>query len=127
MLTEIHCKKFKTKTIKFHSGLNVVLGDAVATNSIGKSNLLMIIDFAFGGNSFLEHNSDVSKELGHHDYHFRFKFRDKIVGFVRNTNTPNLVHQEAEGSENDIPISIEDYRAFLKGPIYVCDPLTWVL
>lgn len=114
MLTEIHCKKFKTETIKFHSGLNVVLGDQVATNSIGKSNLLMVLDFAFGGDSFLQHNSDVPKELGHHDYHFRFRFGGKLVRFVRNTDTPDLVHQIAEGSAEDTPISIEDYRAFLK-------------
>jgi len=114
MLTEINCKKFKTETIKFHAGLNVVLGDHAATNSIGKSNLLMVIDFAFGGKSFVEHNSDVPKALGHHDYHFRFKFGDKHTHFVRNTDTPELVLQIAEGSEEEIPISIEDYRAFLK-------------
>ncbi|MEH6835933.1 MULTISPECIES: hypothetical protein [Falsihalocynthiibacter] len=114
MLTEIHCKKFKTKTIKFHIGLNVVLGDHAATNSIGKSNLLMVIDFAFGGDSFLQHNSDVPKALGHHDYQFRFKFGDKHFRFVRNTDTPDLVLQIAEGSEEETPISIEDYRALLK-------------
>ncbi len=114
MLTEIHCEKFKTETIKFHSGLNVVLGDSVATNSIGKSNLLMVLDFAFGGSSFLKHNEDVPKELGHHDYLFRFRFGDKSVGFVRNTSTPDLVHQLSEGLEENTPISIEDYRAFLK-------------
>ncbi|WP_026480210.1 DUF2326 domain-containing protein [Ahrensia sp. 13_GOM-1096m] len=114
MLTEIHCEKFKTKTIKFHPGLNVVLGDHAATNSIGKSNLLMVLDFAFGGDSFLQHNSDVPKVLGHHDYHFRFKFEAKDVHFVRNTDTPDLVHQLGAGSKEETPISIEDYRAFLK-------------
>ena len=114
MLTKIQCEKFKSKTIEFHPGLNVVLGDAVATNSIGKSSLLMVIDFAFGGDSFLQHNSDVPKELGHHDYHFRFKFGGKDVHFVRNTSTPDLVHKITEGWSKGAPISIEDYRAFLK-------------
>ncbi|NVO56027.1 DUF2326 domain-containing protein [Rhodobacteraceae bacterium B1Z28] len=114
MLTEIRCNKFKTGTIKFHPGFNVVLGDQAATNSIGKSNLLMIVDFAFGGDSFLRHNSDVPKELGHHDYRFCFRFGDKLVHFVRNTATPNLVHQLSEDSEDETPISIEDYRTFLK-------------
>lgn len=114
MLTEIHCSKFKVETIEFHHGLNVVLGDQAATNSIGKSSLLMVIDFAFGGDSFLNHNSDVPKELGHHDYRFSFRFGDKRVHFVRNTATPDLVHQLGEHSEEETPISIEDYRAFLK-------------
>lgn len=37
------------KVITFHKGLNVVLGDNKGTNSIGKSTLLMVIDFIFGG------------------------------------------------------------------------------
>lgn len=49
MLVEIRCDKFKKKVITFHKGLNVVLGDNKGTNSIGKSTLLMVIDFIFGG------------------------------------------------------------------------------
>jgi len=61
MLFEIRSDQFRTKHIGFHKGLNVILGDENATNSIGKSNLLMIIDFAFGGNSLLNHNQDLIK------------------------------------------------------------------
>ena len=50
MLVEIKCDIFREKAVKFHSGFNVVLGDEKASNSIGKSNLLLIIDFVFGGN-----------------------------------------------------------------------------
>lgn len=51
MLTNITCDKFNktNKTIAFHQGLNVILGDNKGTNSIGKSTFLMIIDFALGG------------------------------------------------------------------------------
>lgn len=47
MLVEVRCDKFREKSIKFHKGLNVVLGDEKATNSIGKSSLLMVLDFIF--------------------------------------------------------------------------------
>ena len=39
------------------NGLNSILGDDVSTNSIGKSTLLMIIDFVFGGNTFISKNN----------------------------------------------------------------------
>lgn len=48
MLKKIYCEKFLQKEILFHSGLNAVVGDDVASNSIGKSTMLMIIDFVFG-------------------------------------------------------------------------------
>ncbi len=66
MLSEIRCDKFRMGSIQFHKGLNVILGDDNATNSIGKSTLLMIIDFALGGDSLLKHNGDIVDELGHH-------------------------------------------------------------
>ena len=50
MLKTIKCDKFidhgvPREPIRFHNGLNVILGEKGATNSIGKSTLLMIIDF----------------------------------------------------------------------------------
>lgn len=48
MLKRIRCDKFREKEIIFHPGLNAVIGDEIASNSIGKSTLLMIIDFVFG-------------------------------------------------------------------------------
>ena len=47
MLTEIICDKFIQEKIVFKNGLNVVLGDEESSNSIGKSTLLLIIDFIF--------------------------------------------------------------------------------
>lgn len=114
MLTEIRCDKFREKSIEFHSGLNVVLGDSVATNSIGKSTLLMVLDFVYGGESFLEHNKDVIEELGHHEYFFSFKFGVNSFYFRRGTFTPDLVYKcDKEYQELD-PLSIEDYTALLK-------------
>ena len=71
MLVEIYCNKFKTggkdgevrPVIKFHKGLNAIIGDDNRSNSIGKSTLLMIIDFVFGGDDYIYkcsavHNAD---------------------------------------------------------------------
>ena len=82
MLTEIRSEQFRARVIKFGPSLNVVLGDDNATNSIGKSSLLMVIDFAFGGSSLLEHNKDIVHELGDHDYYFTFEFQEKFLNSV---------------------------------------------
>ena len=92
MLIEIRSQKFRTGVVTFHSGLNVILGDANATNSIGKSTMLMVVDFAFGGKDLLEHNDDVVKELGHHEYFFTFQFDDEVYRFCRDTSQPDTVY-----------------------------------
>lgn len=114
MLIEIRCDKFRENNIGFHSGLNVVLGDNVATNSIGKSTLLMVIDFVYGGESFLDHNKDVVDELGHHDYFFTFQFGKERAYFKRGTHTPDLVYKCDDNYSEAEPISIEEYTTFLK-------------
>lgn len=53
MLKEIKCSLFKRQSIVFHNGLNIILGDDDAKNSIGKSSALMAIDFVNGGESLL--------------------------------------------------------------------------
>lgn len=52
------------KPIVFHNGLNVVLGGEKGDNSIGKSSLLLVIDFVFGGNAYLK--SDAVSHVGNH-------------------------------------------------------------
>ncbi|MYN13525.1 DUF2326 domain-containing protein [Pusillimonas sp. TS35] len=91
MLTEIRSTAFRKSLIKFHPGLNVILGDENATNSIGKSSALMVIDFVFGGDSFVEHNEDAVRELGDHSYLFCFKFEDECFYFRRDTVNPSVV------------------------------------
>jgi uncharacterized protein YydD (DUF2326 family) len=92
MLIEIRSQKFRMGMVLFHSGLNVILGDANATNSIGKSTVLMVVDFAFGGKDLLLHNDDVVKELGHHEYFFTFQFADEVYRFCRDTSQPDTVY-----------------------------------
>ena len=114
MLVELRCDKFRQNLISFHPGLNVIIGDDQAANSIGKSCILMIIDFVFGGDSLLKHNSDIVEELGDHDYYFELMFNMKSYYFRRGTYRTDLVYK-CDGEYKDIaPISINEYRTFLK-------------
>jgi len=114
MLKEISCDKFSNNPIIFNESFNVILGDSVATNSIGKSSFLMVIDFAMGGDSFTKYNTDVPEELGHHYYYFKFLFQGKIHIFRRGTHRPEIVNRCNDKFEDIDTIDIDDYRAFLK-------------
>lgn len=120
MLIEIRSEKFREHTINFHSGLNVILGDDNATNSIGKSSLLMVIDFMLGGDSLLEHNRDLVIELGHHSYIASFKFCDKIYSFSRATDQKKFVFR-MDGDQVGDPMPVERYRAFLRASYNLSD------
>lgn len=72
MLKEIFCSKFKHSKIEFHKGLNVILGDNNGSNSIGKSTMLLIIDYVFGGDTYAK--SDVIDHIGQHEICFSFEF-----------------------------------------------------
>ncbi|MGG3671328.1 DUF2326 domain-containing protein [Bacillus nitratireducens] len=114
MLVEIRCDKFKKKVIKFHKGLNVVLGDNKGTNSIGKSTLLMVIDFIFGGNTYLSHNKDTIINLGHHEFYFSLKFEGKQLFFCRGTENSDFVFRCNEGYDKQSQLKVADYRKNLK-------------
>ena len=45
MLRYIESEVLRKKRIYFHNGFNAVLGDDLATNSIGKTSLLLMVDF----------------------------------------------------------------------------------
>lgn len=85
MLTQIICDKFKVQPLKFKEGLNCVLGDDCATNSIGKSSFLMIIDFVFGGDDYLNLNHDIIDKVGDHEFKFSFDFNGELLYFIRST------------------------------------------
>lgn len=118
MLIEISCDKFKSDgeprpPITFHTGLNTVLGGMKGDNSIGKSSLLQIIDFAFGGNTYVE--SAAVTELGPHTINFAFKFNGKIEHYSRSTSQKDSVgicnsSYEVVGE----PITIKDFTTHLK-------------
>jgi hypothetical protein len=118
MLTEISCDEFKSNNrtrppIVFSAGLNTVLGDQVGSNSIGKTTFLMIVDFVFGGNDYVEKSTDVQKQIGEHTIKFTFRFNDQNHYFSRDTVTHNHVN-ECDSKYNVLSeMSIEDFRKFL--------------
>jgi len=91
VLTEISCDRFRRGAVRFTSGLNVVFGDERASNSIGKSTLLMLVDFAHGGSDFLTECPEVVENLGSHSYYIKFRFHSRDYSFVRSTSSPNEV------------------------------------
>lgn len=114
MLKEISCEIFAEKTITFHKGLNVVLGDNEGSNSIGKSTLLMIVDFVFGGNTYITHNKDVVIKLGNHEFNFTLEFNEEKLYFSRGTENSKVVYECNEKYEKIMDIPLEAYTANLK-------------
>ena len=93
MLKEIYSEQLVTKNrpdgiIKFHTGLNVVLGSKVGTTSIGKSTTLLLIDFAFGGNTYA--GSNAVKELGNHTIYFTFSFNGNDLTLLDQLKFPEI-------------------------------------
>lgn len=137
MLVEIFCDKFKTggkdgevrPPIQFHKGLNAVIGDNNRSNSIGKSTLLMIIDFVFGGDDYIHKCAAVHQNVGEHNICFTFEFEGREYSFIRN----NIKHQEVvrcdrqyQPIEKENPIRLDDYKQFLAKKYSVAiEGLTW--
>jgi hypothetical protein len=114
MLKEILCPFFNHARITFHQGLNIILGDDDAKNSIGKSTALMVVDFAQGGDSFLKDEAGVIRTLGHHHYNFSFVFLGKRFFFSRSTDAPDVVYLCDSDYARLDELSLELYRRKLK-------------
>ncbi|MFA3777081.1 DUF2326 domain-containing protein [Yersinia sp. 1652 StPb PI] len=114
MLRRITCPLFNHGEISFDFGLNVILGDDDAKNSIGKSSALMVIDFAMGGMSLLEDKAGAIKSMGHHTYSFEFIFNEIKYFFRRSTNESNIICICNKDYEVMDEISIDEYTAKLK-------------
>ena len=101
MLYEIECEKFAKKVngqlvprgrIQLREGLNTVLGDKAAQNSIGKSTFLLVVDFCFGGDDYINPKICKAKEKLHsHTINFAFKFGNRLYYFCRSTKTPSEI------------------------------------
>lgn len=116
MLYEIWSDKFRTggmdgeirPPIRFHVGLNAVLGTQTRSNSIGKSTFLMVIDFVFGGNDYLESNAHTF--VGEHDIYFTFRFGDTLHRFCRKTIEKDIVYLCGTCSRADEEARLERIR-----------------
>ena len=112
MLKFIECDWFVQKRILFHDRLNIVVGDRGNSNSIGKSTLLKVIDFVYGGSTLLSHGKDVAETLGHHSYKYML-FLDREYVFERNTGSANIVNMlTPDGGVESW--DVETYHEFLK-------------
>ncbi len=119
MLKEIVCDKFKCNgenrgTIYFHSGLNIVLGSESGANSIGKSTFLMIIDFVFGGNDYIDKLKELQVEIGDHNICFAFQFGDEVYYFSRSNYNHKNVHKCNSNYEIEDTITLKEYISFLE-------------
>ncbi|WP_085523867.1 DUF2326 domain-containing protein [Tuberibacillus sp. Marseille-P3662] len=114
MLIEIRCEIFREKVITFNKGLNVILGDNSGSNSIGKSTLLMILDFIFGGDTYITHNKDVISKLGHHEFLYTFKFNNNEFYFIRGTKDPKIIYKCDEKFNIQDSMELNSYKKFLK-------------
>ena len=101
--------------IEFKPGLNTVRGGQGAENSIGKSTLLSIVDFVFGGQEFLE-SSVIAVGPGHHIIHFDFQFGEETLHFSRDTEDFGYVqtHIDADHRQYGERISLDAFRQLLK-------------
>lgn len=121
MLKEIFCEKFLENgkvrpKIEFHDGLNTIVGtgknDEKPENSLGKSTLLMIIDFVFGGKEFIK--SKAQEVIGTHTICFAFEFNNQLYYFMRLTDRDNNIFKCDKNYQNPEQYNIEDFRNWLK-------------
>lgn len=119
MLREIVCDKFVENgkvrpPIEFHKGLNVILGNELGANSIGKSTFLLVIDFVFGGNDYVKKATDVGNNIGEHTIFFAFEFNNCKYYFSRSTQKFQVVDEYNKGyKEKRREIPLDEYNKWL--------------
>lgn len=112
MLKFIECDWFLEKRITFHEKLNIVVGDRINSNSIGKSTLLKVVDFIYGGDTLITHGKDVAGRLGHHSYKFSL-ILDRQYFFERNTGEPAVIIYNDTVAGQVYRWALSDYLGFL--------------
>ncbi|MGQ4533411.1 DUF2326 domain-containing protein [Dermabacteraceae bacterium P13138] len=132
MLIEVDCDAFKKNRptpIRFEPGLNIVLGltkNDNNPNSIGKSTMLMILDFVFGGTDYLRLSKDALDEVGPHEFRFAFKFGDTIRRFTRSTDNSNTVRALDPHTDQWYEMPLEEFNALLARQYGIAElGITW--
>lgn len=119
MLKEVYSTAFKTyggavrEPIKMNAGLNVVLGTNDGANSIGKSSFLMVLDYIFGGDDYIDKCPDIQDNVKGHTICFTFEWDGEEKYFSRSTIDSNNVNICNENYEVVSTISIKKYRNML--------------
>lgn len=104
------------EVINFHPGLNLIEGADDAQNSIGKSTLMQIIDFVYGGSQF--YNSEVVRlpqAVGHHTIYFTLRLHGQDYHFSRSTDRWGYVTRYSDPDWGEVveEFKLDDYTAFL--------------
>lgn len=117
MLKQISCDIFKESDklrppIVFHKGLNTILGAIRGeAGSIGKSTMMLIIDFTYGGNAYI--SSDAVRELPDHAIYFAFEFSGAEFNFARRTDNPKTVIKIGKNREVLGTLEIKEFTKWL--------------
>lgn len=112
MLRSLECAQLIESKLIFNTSLNVLLGSDDGSNSIGKSSVLMLIDFAFGGEDFCKHCSDVIENVGEIEIKAEFIFDNISYKFLRNTTEPEKIVYCHLNSDDSIK-TLNEFRLFL--------------
>lgn len=117
VLKRIKCNKFislANNEVVFKDGLNVVLGDSESSNSIGKSTLLMIVDFCFGGEDYIDKEKDTQLNVGEHTIFFEFVFNGESKYFSRGTSATEKdfvhVYSDSEFRQEKNKITLDYFK-----------------
>lgn len=116
MLIEIQSNVFKIgetvrDSVTFHTGLNSIIAYTQGNNSVGKTSLLLAIDFAFGGETYYSDEAKIIKNIGHHVINFTFEFDNQKYRYSRSTNEPDKVTVCGSNyAETLSQISIDEFK-----------------
>ena len=122
MLKKLTCDKFridpktgKPFVVEFEDGLNVIRGTDENKNSIGKSTLLLLIDFALGGEDYENHCSVAVNKIGHHTIYFVLEINGETLCCSRSTSNANwIVYYKDDSFQEEVSaISVDDYLSEL--------------
>lgn len=121
MLTRLWSPAFKRRgetrpVIELHAGLNIIEGAGGAQNSIGKSTVLQIIDFVYGGRDFLSSDAvTMATAVRHHVIYFTLRIHGTDRHFSRDTSRPGFVatYQDPDWTVPADEMSIDEYMGFL--------------
>lgn len=110
MLKRIKCTKL-ADNLEFHDGANYIVGDNKASNSIGKTTALLLIDFALGGTTYAQ-SEEIELFIGDHTLEIEFDFAGKQYFFNRSFESSEYVTRI--GGDDKHKLSIKQYTDFLK-------------
>lgn len=115
MIKEIYCDMFKKQHVYLKAGLNVVLGDDSGANSIGKSTMLLAIDYMLGGDHY-QTKSDIISHVGHHTVFACFEFDGEKYYFARKTENSDTVFKSSPDYKiiDDGEMTLTQYKQFLQ-------------